>query len=123
MFFLFLNAFECSGFAKDDSKSIDLAVKPRQDDIFYALLLWAFRTAGFGRLPQDENRLSPCPTGTFLSLPSVYAALHVDIRYPKCMDCPAGKPLPSLLCSFFNMAHLALSRCNRKDIRAETDAT
>lgn len=99
MFFLFLNAFGCSGFAKDDSKSIDLAGKSRLD-IFDALLLWAFRAAGFERLPQDENRLSPCPTGKFLSPPSVYAALDVDIPYHKCMDCPAGKPLLSLLCSF-----------------------
>ena len=94
MFFLFLNAFGYSGFAKDDSKSIDLAGKSRAG-IFNALLLWAFRVAGFETLRQDENKLNPCPIGKFLSPPSVYAALDLDIRYPKCMNCSAGKPLLS----------------------------
>ena len=48
-------------------------------------LFKAFAGAGFARLKdQDENKLLPCPTGTFVN------SSASDPSKLKCLECPAG---------------------------------
>ncbi|XP_078366779.1 uncharacterized protein LOC144650882 isoform X2 [Oculina patagonica] len=53
-------------------------------DLIENVLLKAFSQAGFAKRDQDENKLLPCPTGTYLN------SSVTDSSKLKCLECPAG---------------------------------
>ena len=74
--------FVFSGLGQDTTDYIDVATIW---SVLHDILFKAFAQAGFAKKGQDENKVLPCPTGTFVN------SSASDPSKLVCLECPAGR--------------------------------